>query len=196
MAKPKSVDDFIDSAPEWAAEKLIRLRRLALEAGLEESIKWSAPCYSLKGNVLGLAAFKGWVSLWFHQGSFLKDESKKLLAAQETTQGLRQWRFLPEDEIDEDLVLKYILEAKANDESGKKITPRKQALVLPEILKNALAEDTSFKKSFEALTPGKQKEYALHIGSAKREATQISRLEKSKPMIFQGVGLHDKYKNC
>ena len=64
------------------------------------------------------------------------------------------------------------------------------------ILKEAFKNDTLLEKSFKKLTPGKQREYAEHIGGAKREATQQSRLEKAIPLILKGEGLHDKYKNC
>ena len=196
MIRAKTVDDYIDSAPEWAVEKLIVLRQLAINSGLKEEVKWGAPSYSGKGIVLGLAAFKGWVSLWFHQGSFLKDEHKKLLAAAEKTKGLRQWRLLPEERIDETLILKYMLEAKANDLAGKKIKAESKKVETPKMLLGAFSNDGILKSSFEALTPGKQKEYAEHIGSAKRETTQVSRLEKSIPLIKEGIGLNDKYKNC
>jgi uncharacterized protein YdeI (YjbR/CyaY-like superfamily) len=196
LIRAKTVDDYIDSAPEWAVEKLIVLRQLAINSGLKEEVKWGAPSYSGKGIVLGLAAFKGWVSLWFHQGSFLKDEHKKLLAAAEKTKGLRQWRLLPEERIDETLILKYMLEAKANDLAGKKIKAESKKVETPKMLLGAFSNDGILKSSFEALSPGKQKEYAEHIGSAKREAAQVSRLEKSIPLIKEGIGLNDKYKNC
>jgi uncharacterized protein YdeI (YjbR/CyaY-like superfamily) len=196
LIRAKTVDDCIDSALEWAVEKLIVLRQLAINSGLKEEVKWGAPSYSGKGIVLGLAAFKGWVSLWFHQGSFLKDEHKKLLAAAEKTKGLRQWRLLPEERIDETLILKYMLEAKANDLAGKKIKAESKKVETPKMLLGAFSNDGILKSSFEALSPGKQKEYAEHIGSAKREAAQVSRLEKSIPLIKEGIGLNDKYKNC
>ncbi len=50
--------------------------------------------------------------------------------------------------------------------------------------------------SFKALTPGKQREYCSYVADAKREATKLTRIEKITPMILNGVGLHDKYKNC
>ena len=59
-----------------------------------------------------------------------------------------------------------------------------------------MKKNTKLKKGFEGLTPGKQKEYAEHIGSAKQEKTRIARLEKAKPMITAGAGLYDRYKNC
>ena len=42
----------------------------------------------------------------------------------------------------------------------------------------------------------KQREYCEYIATAKRDPTKLSRLEKIKPMILNGTGLHDKYKNC
>ena len=111
----KTVDQYISSHPEWAQEKLIALRKIALKAGFEESVKWNAPSYAAKKNVLGLAAFKGWVSLWFHNGSFIEDAEKQFQPALESTKTIRQWRFLPDDKINEALVLKYMLEAKKID---------------------------------------------------------------------------------
>jgi uncharacterized protein YdeI (YjbR/CyaY-like superfamily) len=55
--------------------------------------------------------------------------------------------------------------------------------------------DKRLKSAFEKLTPYKQKEYIEHISSAKKKETKIARMEKSIPMILEGVGLHDKYKN-
>ena len=54
--------------------------------------------------------------------------------------------------------------------------------------------NSNLKKSFEALTAGKQKEYNLYIDEAKQEATKIKRLEKIIPMILDHKGLNDKYK--
>ena len=56
--------------------------------------------------------------------------------------------------------------------------------------------DPDLRSAFEGLTPGKQREYANYIAEAKRDATKESRLEKIVPMIFKGIGLYDKYKNC
>jgi len=61
-------------------------------------------------------------------------------------------------------------------------------------LKEALALDGELSDAFETLTPGKQREYAEHIATAKQEKTRLSRLEKCIPMIKSGTGLHDKYK--
>ena len=65
---------------------------------------------------------------------------------------------------------------------------------MPDELKNALSADSKLTARFNALTPGKQREYAEHIGNAKRVETRLLRLEKAKPLILNGVGLNDKYR--
>ncbi|MFT5511867.1 MAG: hypothetical protein ACI8SE_000261 [Bacteroidia bacterium] len=63
-------------------------------------------------------------------------------------------------------------------------------------LKSAMDQDYELLDVFNALTPGKQKEYSNYISEAKQEKTKQTRLEKIKPMVFNRVGLNDKYKNC
>ena len=84
-----------------------------------------------------------------------------------------------------------------NQRAGKEIqVDRKKPVVVPPELKAVLTKRKKTAKAFDALTPGKQREYAEHIAEAKRDATKQSRLEKIVPMIEAGVGLHDKYRNC
>lgn len=196
MNRVNTVQDYIDGHVNWQTE-LILLRDLLLDSGLKEEVKWGAPCYTLNGkNVVGIAAFKSYVGLWFHQGVFLKDQNKVLINAQEgTTKALRQWRFQEASEIDTELVRAYIDEAIDNQKAGKEMKPVKAKRVsFPDELTNALAENAELKDKFEQLTPGKKREYAEHIGSGKQEATRLKRLEKSLPLITEGKGLNDKYK--
>ena len=120
MIRASNVDEYIAQS-EWKAE-LTLLREIILESGLQETAKWGAPCYTLKGkNVVGLASFKGYVGLWFHNGVFLKDSDKRLVQASEKTKGLRQWRFQNIQEINSKEVRQYIQEAIINQEQGKEI---------------------------------------------------------------------------
>lgn len=198
MTDSQKVDAFIAKQTKWK-EKLQQLRTVFKKTELKEEVKWGKPTYTLDGKmVAAMADFKNHMALWFHQGVFLKDKHKKLINAQEgVTKALRQWRFEEEDEIDSNLVLEYIKEAIANASAGKEVKKAvKKEVSIPQIFKCALAEDIDFQKSFESLTPGKQREYAQYIGEAKREATQESRLKKCRELIKKGVGLNDKYKNC
>lgn len=198
MTSSEKIDNFIDKNSHWK-EKLTLLRSIFNKTELLEEVKWSVPAYTINGNlVAGLGAFKNHYAIWFHQGVFLKDKHKKLVNAQEgITKALRQWRFTAEDKIDSKIVLAYINEAIENAKAGKKLKPqRKKELVLPFLLKDALNTNNELKSQFKNLTPGKQREYAEHISSAKREATQQSRLDKCLVLILEGKGLYNKYKNC
>lgn len=178
-------------------EEISLLKSLAEKTELEHSIKWGIDVYTFGGkNVMGIAPFKSYVGIWFYNGVFMKDPKKAFINAQEgKTRGLRQWRFHSMAEIDEAAVSAYIQEAIQNEKAGLKLVPAKPGqFEMPEFLENALSSDPALKEAFEKLTPGKQKEYAEHINSAKREQTQLERLEKIKPMIKEGKGLNDKYK--
>jgi uncharacterized protein YdeI (YjbR/CyaY-like superfamily) len=61
-------------------------------------------------------------------------------------------------------------------------------------LENAFRQNPALKDSFDALTLSKKREFAEHIGSAKREETRQQRLERIIPMIQEGIGLSDKFR--
>ncbi|GAA4277428.1 YdeI/OmpD-associated family protein [Aquimarina mytili] len=196
MEKNKSVDEFIAKKGNWR-KQLEVIRSIMLSTDMQETIKWGVPVYTVDGkNVVGIGAFKSYVGIWFYQGVFLKDHHKKLINAQEgKTKGLRQWRFTLKDEIDQNLVLRYVEEAIQNQKEGKEIKPEKsKALEIPSELSSALTENNTLKQSFEQFTPFKQKEFIEYIATAKREATRLSRVEKIMPMILNGIGLNDKYR--
>ncbi len=181
-------------------EELNIIRNIINQTELVETIKWSAPTYTLNGkNVVGFSAFKNHFGLWFFNGVFLKDEHGLLINAQENkTKALRQMRFTSKDQINETIILAYVKEAIENQRLGKEIKPTRntKAVEVPTELKRVFKANEDLNVAFKALTPGKQREYCQYISTAKREATKLSRLEKITPMILQGVGLNDKYKNC
>lgn len=197
MQSGKSVDAYIQKHQRWHRE-LTLLREMLLDTALEETVKWGGPVYTIDGkNVVGLGAFKEFVSVWFFQGALLKDAHHRLIAAQDATKALRQWRFTSYEEIagQTERIRAYIEEAIANQEQGKAIKPdRQKPLDIPPELAALLAENSVLKEKFEALSKSKQREYAEHIAEAKRPETKQKRLEKIVPMILQGVGLHDKYR--
>ena len=109
---------------------------------------------------------------------------------------MRQLRIEENSKINKTLIKAYVTETIANHRAGKKIAPAKKELKTPVELDAALKKDAKLKAAFNALAPGKRREFADHIACAKQEKTRISRMENAAPLILQGVGLHDKYKNC
>ncbi len=197
-ANKAKVDAYIKKHDQWS-EVFQAARKTLVASGLEETVKWGTPTYTLDGkNLIGIAGFKNHCALWFHNGAFLKDPDKRLVNAQEgKTKGLRQWRFESGEKLPVRALKAFIKQSIDNQRAGKSIKPdTKKKLNVPDELANAMKKRAKLKKAFDALTPGKQREYADHVSSAKQEATRQRRLEKIIPMIESGVGLHDKYKNC
>lgn len=48
------------------------------------------------------------------------------------------------------------------------------------------------KAAFEALTPGRQREFHLHVSGAKQSATRQARVENCVPKILAGKGVCDR----
>jgi len=197
MNQQDKLTAYFEKNDHWAQELKV-LRTLLQQTEMEETVKWGAPTYTLDGkNVVGLGSFKSYVGLWFHQGVFIDDAAGKLINAQpDKTKGLRQWRFENLDQIntDQNLIADYIAQAIANQKAGKEIKPQTKQTVLPEELQQALSTDTALQAAYQQLTPGKQREYAEYIGSAKQQATREKRLQKCQPMIIEGIGLNDRYR--
>lgn len=198
MSEVDKVAAYLEKQTLWKVELEV-LRAIFLQTELREEIKWGCPTYTLDGKlVAGFAAFKNHYAIWFHHGVFLKDPYKKLHNAQEgKTQGLRQWKFVKGDSIPSEMIREYLHESIENSKAGKQIKPsRPKSVVIPSILLEALSSDKDLYGSFQRMTPGRQREYAEYIGSAKKVETQISRLQTIIPLILKGVGLNDKYRNC
>lgn len=196
MQRYKTVEDYLDGHETWRP-LLERLRALLNECEVEETVKWGQPCYTHEGkNVAGIGAFKEFVSVWFFQGALLRDEHGVLVNAQEgKTKAMRQWRFQSVDAIDEPLLRAYVEEAVENQRQGREIkAKRNKPVEVPDELATALAERRDAGARFDALTPGRRREYADYIADAKREETRLKRIEKVMPMILAGHGLNDKYK--
>ncbi len=189
------VSQYIEQKPSWKG-CLERLREIILSLPLKETIKWGVPYYTYNdSNIIGLAAFKNYVGIWFVQGALLKDTQSVLINAQEgKTSALRQLRFSSENEIHEELITSYVLEAIENLQQGKKITPQKKPLIIPDLLQKQLDTNPQLKDRFKSFTLTKKREYAEYILDAKRERTKESRLKKIIPMILEGIGLNDKYR--
>ena len=173
------------------------MQQIVNKTVLKKEFKWGNDIYTFQGkNIVGWAGFKDFFSVWFYNGVFLEDKEKVLITASEgKTKALRQWRFTDISRMDEAKIMAYILESVQTVKDGKEIRPERSAPPAPEgILLKKLELDQDFREAFDRLTPGKQKEYTEYIREAKQEKTQLARLEKIKPLILEGKGLHDKYR--
>ncbi len=179
-------------------EELNLIISIIAQTELVEMTKWGGSVYTINGkNVVGLGGFKSYLAIWFFNGVFLKDETKVLVNAQEgVTKALRQWRFTSKEDIlkNEKLILQYINEAIANEKAGISKKPEKKETIISELLNEEFKKDSHLAKAFDAFSPYKQREFLEYVETAKQEKTKLTRIEKIKPMILEGIGLNDKYR--
>ncbi len=90
-----------------------------------------------------------------------------------------------------DTVAAYVREAVRLEADGVEVGPP-PALVLVEELQTRLDGDDALRAAFESLTPGRQREYHLHISGAKRASTRVSRVDACVPKILDGKGMRDR----
>lgn len=97
--------------------------------------------------------------------------------------------------MDATKIAQYIEEAIQTVLDGKELKSEKGKPLVPTTFLAVLLEsDSQFSEAFHKLTPGRQREYNAFIDEAKQDKTKQTRLEKIKPLVAAGVGLHDKYK--
>ena len=194
MGTPHSeVNAFVRQAKQWRGE-IEALRTILLATGLDESLKWGKPCYSVDGkNVAIIQPFKPQCSLMFFRGALLEDTHGLLREQGENTQSAMRLEFTNPGQIKPSVVKAYVKQAIAVEKAGLKVdAPARRDPHLPDELAATLSKNRSLAKAFAALTPGRQRAYAMHIAGAKQAATRVARIEKCAPQILAGKGLNDR----
>ena len=187
------VDDYIGRSVKWP-EEMTDLRPILLGCGLTEEIKWGKPCYSHAGkNILILQEMNEFLSLMFFKGALLSDPASVLEEQGPNSRSARRIRFTSVKDVGRlaDTVRAYIDEAIHVEETGLEVGPAPE-LVFVEELQNRLDQDPALKVAFDALTPGRQREYNLYISDAKQAKTRMARVEKYAQKILDGKGFRDR----
>ncbi len=185
------VDGYLRKAKTWQ-EEMEKLRRISLDCGLTEELKWGKPCYTFqKSNIVIIQGFKEFCAFLFCKGALLNDP--KGILKKFGWQAARRIPFTNVREIVEmEPILKaYIYEAIEVEKAGLEVNYKKNPEPIPEELKNKLDEIPALKAAFDALTPGRQRGYILYFSGAKQSKTRESRVEKCMRQILKGKGLKD-----
>ena len=187
------VDAYIQASKRWPAE-ITALRPVLLSTGLTEEFKWRSPCYSHDGkNIVIIQEMIAHLALMFFKGALLADPDGVLVDQGPNSRSARRIEFTSVDDVTRlaETVRAYVDEAIRVQELGLKVGPFPE-LVLVEELRHRLDTDLALKEAFEALTPGRQREYNLHISGAKHAKTREARIDRYTPKILNGKGLRDR----
>lgn len=190
---PKA-DWYFHKNEKWQQEIML-LRSIALNCGLEETLKWGCPCYTFQNNnVVLIHVFKAYCAFLFFKGALLKDTKGILVQQTENVQSARQIRFTSVQEIKKltPMLKAYIHEAIAVEKAGLKVKLKKtEEFAIPEEFQHILDNNPALKAAFKALTPGRQRAYLFYFAQAKQAKTRVSRIEKYMPQILAGKGMDD-----
>jgi uncharacterized protein YdeI (YjbR/CyaY-like superfamily) len=90
-----------------------------------------------------------------------------------------------------EVVPAYVRRAVAAEDAGLVAGPAPGPELPPE-LRARLDADPALAAAFAALTPGRQREYALHVAGAKQAATREARIDRLTAQILAGKGLRER----
>ena len=188
------VDWFFAKDTHWQKE-YEKLRKIILDCGLIEELKWGCPCYIFENtNIVLIHGFKEYCALLFFKGALLNDPNDLLIQQTKNVQSARQIRFTNAREIVkmEKILKAYVYEAIEAERAGLKVKLKKTSeFKIPEEFQKRLDKSTALKKAFDALTPGRQRAYIFYFSQAKQSKTREARVEKYLKQILNGKGIDD-----
>jgi uncharacterized protein YdeI (YjbR/CyaY-like superfamily) len=196
------IDTYINKSAAFAQPILEHLRELVHKTvpDIEESIKWSMPFFTYKGQMFGnIAAFKAHCSFGLF-GKAMRDQLKKDGYDSDGMGSLGKLttiKDLPSNKV----LVGYIKQAAAFIDDGAKTMSRtkKAATPAPELpaeLVAALKKNKAAAKVFADFSPSCKREYAEWITEAKRAETKEKRIAQAVEWIAEGKQRNWKYQNC
>jgi uncharacterized protein YdeI (YjbR/CyaY-like superfamily) len=176
-------------------EALVALRAQLRATDLVETLKWGNPCYTLDGkNVVMLSAYNEHATVSFFKGALLEDPEGRLEAAGPSSQAARLLRFTSAAEVEarREATSDLVRQAIDVERRGLRVVFAGIPEPMPEALQEALDADPALAAAFDALTPGRQRSYILHVSGAKQVGTQRARAAKCAPKIMAGKGFNER----
>jgi uncharacterized protein YdeI (YjbR/CyaY-like superfamily) len=182
------------SARRWAAG-LSDLRRLCLDSGLDETVRWGHPTYACGDrNVAIIGAFRDDFRLSFFEAALMKDPGSVLEKAGPNSLDADMIRFSGDARVAElePLIRSYLAEARSYAEAGIRVPKERVEVDLPDELVEALESDREFAEAFRRLTPGRKRSYVIALSSAKTSATRTSRVARFRDRVLAGKGATER----
>ncbi|NUT00922.1 MAG: hypothetical protein HOP96_08120 [Sphingomonas sp.] len=171
----------------------IRERIHAAVPGIDETIKWGMPSYTLAGKiVVGMAAFKAHAVVGFWRGEELGIDSSKDAMGQ-----LGKLKDVGDLPANFDQLVRDAAELSKSAPAPRKTkhAPKPAPTLHPEFA-SALAAVPKAKAALEGFSPSAQREYLDWISEAKQDSTRQKRIATAIEWLSEGKRRHWKYENC
>lgn len=198
MKTDARIDAYVARQADFARPILEHLRSAVHAAcpDAEETLKWSAPAFTYKGEILAMmAAFKAHASFSLWRGSLVMSEEEVRDGAMGQFGRICSIADLPEP----DALAELIRKAMAATDAGVK--PRrdktvKAPLEAPADLQAALEGNAAALATFDGFSPGCRREYVQWVLEAKRPETRASRVAQAVAWMAEGKKRNWKYEKC
>lgn len=179
-------------AAQWKAEQDM-LREILSSSQLVEHKKWGKPCFCHGDkNIAILQPMKPHLALMFFKGELLRDPTGVLEPVGPNSRSGRRILLTSTAEVSKlkSTIKALVREAIAVAEAGLQVDKPAELELAPE-LQASLATNKALATAFFNLTPGRQREYNLHVSGAKQASTRENRVHKCIPKILSGKGFRE-----
>jgi uncharacterized protein YdeI (YjbR/CyaY-like superfamily) len=198
LSRDPRIDAYIARAQPFARPILehIRKRVHAAVPQIEETLKWSAPAFTLDGKILLIiASFKAHAAVNFWRGQELPGNE-----ANDDAMGqfgkLKSLEDLPSD-AELDRLIREAAELAKNAPAARKTKhePKPAPAMHPDFAA-ALEEAPKAKAVLDGFPPSAQRDYLEWIAEAKQEATRQKRIATALEWLAEGKRRNWKYETC
>ena len=198
MSRDPRIDAYIAKAAPFARPILeqVRARVHAVVPEVVETLKWSAPGFTLDGKILlMMASFKQHAALNFWRGQEIRG-SKASRDAMGQFGKLTSVDDLPSDAQFDELIREAVrLAATAPAPRKTKHEPKPTPSIHPDFAA-ALKANPKAKAALDGFPPSAQRDYFEWISEAKQDATRAKRIATAIEWLAEGKRRHWKYQNC
>lgn len=200
MSRDPRVDAYIERQADFARPILEHLRAAVHVACPEcqETLKWSAPAFMYKGEIIGMmAAYKAHAAFNFWRGAQVTGETGTEDKAMGQFGRMSSLREAPDAATIGALVRKSMALTDAGVKPPKtKKGEAKPALETPQDLKAALDAEPKAAATFDGFSPSSRREYVEWVIEAKREETRAKRIAQAVQWMAEGKKRNWKYERC
>jgi uncharacterized protein YdeI (YjbR/CyaY-like superfamily) len=198
LSRDPRIDAYIAKAAPFARPILeqVRARVHAVVPEVVETLKWSAPGFTLDGKILlMMASFKQHAALNFWRGQEIRGSEASRDAMGQFGK-LTSVDDLPSDAQFDELIREAVrLAATAPAPRKTKHEPKPTPSIHPDFAA-ALKANPKAKAALDGFPPSAQRDYFEWISEAKQDATRAKRIATAIEWLAEGKRRHWKYQNC
>lgn len=195
MSRDPRIDAYIAKAQPFARPILehVRERVHAVLPDVEETTKWSMPCYTVDGKIILItAAFKAHAALNFWRGQELRGAAANADAMGQFGK-LKSVDDLPPD-AELNRLIREAAELSKNAPLPRRVkhAPTPPSEIHPDFA-SALEKSPKAKETLEGFPPSARREYLDWVADAKQDATRAKRIADAVEWLSEGKRRHWKY---